>query len=252
MMILNDISSPWTKNKVSIIKTSNNELIVRKTFYNIEHFNRELLAYELIEDSFRPVLHGVELNNKAIYLSLEKKTHKICHKRVAHLMKDFHDKNTMENINVGYLGCEIKYLNWYDFIIKRGFEWVETLKPFRDYTADFLNWTSVQDLFKLPKMSIVHQDIRHENIMERGNLLILIDFELVMWGDPLWDVARYILIYPDSKQIIIEEYVGANIERLNLLITLVALCFADYLYKKNDFGESWRKCINILNNSSEL
>ena len=247
MKLVRDLSSPWTGNRVELLEKETGERVVRKTYASFSHFARELEAYRVVDESLRPQLLSQSEAERMLEFSYEANiTHSVdLDARTVRLMRKLHDQ-TRRTGTCGLLAGDRTYETWLAYLEEQAAEWVHRLLPIADYRRLYrklIDWVAV--LKPLP-VSLVHRDIRPENMAERDGQLLLIDFELAMWGDPYWDLARYVLQYPAAHAVALDAYGGQEQERLDAYVKLYALCFADYLYKVKVFGEEWRHCLDVL------
>lgn len=252
--VIKDLSSPWSGNKVKLIKL-NDEEIIKKTYKKNEGFVRELTSFKIIPDDMRPSLIKSNEKTKTIYMSfnpIKYKPHNI-DVIMGKLLKAMHDK-TISNEKVFDPGKNIVKDDWYHYISTYGPDWIERIKPIKNYSILYESLLLQLEEYKeseFSRITIIHRDARFENIGQKNGKYILLDYELAIFGEPMFDVARYCMQSATSINLFLESYnlpKGMN-KYLDMFIKLYSLSFLNYLVKNKHFeSEDFIKCLNSLTN----
>lgn len=249
--IILDLSSTYTENKVFLIDDSRFGRVVKKQYYKQSGFQREVCAFFSIPSSCRPELYHIDYEKNILYMEY---TPIICQSRdfdviCSELMWELHT-TTSKNGIVYDPGTGYRATDWAEYIHDKGWKWVESVKKYIDHKVikdHFLALLEELKKMQSTRTSLIHRDIRRNNIGQKGNRYILLDYELIMWGDPYWDVARYLIQHPWSKETFRKKYT-LDEKKVAIYLPLFAFCFVDYLVSANSIGEDFARCMDILEN----
>lgn len=239
-----DISSKFTNNKVRVLQN-----IVLKTFESFDKYEIEKGVYRLLDAALCPRVLG-ELDEEKTLIIEKCNVPADCDlSYLIYTLNRFH-KSTLRNGMVFELGSEKKYKSWKAYLKMQFLEWQESWKLFSD--CDISKQIKILNKYianiKNGPVSIIHRDVRWDNIGKIDGRYVLFDFELAMWGDPIWDFAR--LLYEsdkiENKKIIIKlsEY---QKEELYLSQCLYAFSFLHYFKTAEHKNQNEiLKCISII------
>ncbi|WP_158246301.1 phosphotransferase family protein [Sulfobacillus sp. hq2] len=147
-------------------------------------------------------------------------------------------------------GTELVAPTWLEYIRTQSGKWVDIIERHmgRKVTDQLTTLLSLVESQGNPKICLIHRDIRRANIGSRDNSLVLLDYELAIWGDPLWDVGRYLLDCP-SRDDFLAGYGMPDSEVLIAYTGLFAFSFAEYLIRHGyNSGEDFKNCVRAIFN----
>ncbi len=238
-----DVSSKFTNNKVRVLQN-----IVLKTFESLDKYKIEKSIYRLLDPSLCPKVLGELDEEKTLLIEKCNVPDERNLSNLIDVMNRFH-KSTLRNGMVFELGSEEKFKSWKEYLKKQFPGWQDSWKCFSNYDISKQKILDryINDLKDGP-VAIIHRDVRWDNIGEIDGRYVLFDFELAMWGNPIWDFAR--LLYEsdkleDKKKII--SLSGYQEDELYINQCLYALSFLHY-FKTAEYKNQKEiiKCIDII------
>ena len=137
---------------------------------------------------------------------------------------------------------------WLEYIRRQSGQWVDIIEGYlgRKVTGFLERYLQLLELHNTAQLCLIHRDIRQENIGARENSLILFDFELAIWGDPLWDVGRYLLSCQSLSDFVSGYGIPDN-EVLTAYTGLFAFSFAEYLIRNGQTdGTDFHNCVQAI------
>lgn len=100
-------------------------------------------------------------------------------------------------------------------------------------------------------IALIHRDIRWDNVGVINVSYVLFDFELSVWGDPIWDYARILFESKDSERKQIFKLSGYSHQELIINEVIFSLSFLHYLISIGDNNnKEISKCINKVSSLS--
>lgn len=239
-----DRSSFFTRNKV----ISLNNIVVK--FFETEiQYKIEEQVYDILNLEFRPRILGKYESDNAIILERCTLPRKRSIIELILLLRDFHE-STKRYGEVYELGSKKKYINWKEYLQERFSEWETTGKIY--FKTDISKQVNILKKYignlEAEKVSLVHRDVRWDNVGERQGRYVLFDFELAMWGNPIWDYARLLYGAENADE---EEAIfalsGYKSKELHLNRCLYAFSFLHY-FDGADYKNKFEieKCLRIV------
>ncbi len=249
--IIKDLSSEFTDNKVYLCENKLYGKFIKKVYVNKDKYTKELIGYEEIDEAYRPQLFEYNQNELSIYTAFHPLERKISDCEIVDLLYAFH-MSTAKRGPVYFPAENKAYQNWIAYIECVSKAWINRLDQYYVNIIDVVQGL-IQDIHTTNQydgfISYIHRDVRSSNIGERNGKLILFDFELGIWGNPLWDIARYgyeNLENTTLHKMFIEKY---NIEEglYKSYLKLYSISFLNYLLKvKSSNSIEIEKCTIFL------
>ena len=229
-----NLSSIYTKNEVFLEKK-----VITKVFKSIEKMNNETMVYDTLRlmgnEDLAPHLLEVDFDNRTLYLEYCPKNEKMSTKEILLFAHDFHISTPISAISI-YKNKE-SLEKWKFFLERSSIEWIKTIAEILEECVIKIENNLLLVTNRECNICLIHRDFRNDNIGKRNQQSVLYDFELAMWGDPLWDIAR-ILVESDST---IYDKFASELYSVDKRIIdgykyLYVASFLDYLlrYQKND------------------
>lgn len=246
--IIKDLSSPYTRNEVYLFDSKKHGPIIKKVIAKPSHFKRAIEAFKTIDRSLHPAILKIDMKQRILYLSYNpiQTAPENIDQCAADLMKRLHT-STKRFSAPNDPGTGEAYPFWKDYLKKYGAEWLETLKDVKDYSERFHERiTSLKNSAKTPT-TYIHRDIRYEKIGEHKGSYMLFGFEHAVWGDPYWDVARYVVESAQSKDEFYALYGVEDEVRANIYVWMFALALAaDFVSNRRTDDERFEKYLALL------
>lgn len=250
--IIREISSPYTKNKVWIYNSKDKDIYVKKYIENKEKFENELAAYQLINEKYRPQLIDFDINKKIMICSFNPLSAKKEVEEVVCRLNAFH----MSTFQSGFIRKSLldeENIRLTEYIEKNAVKWKKKigldLCNVMKLVEKNLDVISTCNNHYDDMVSIIHRDIRWSNIGEKNQEIVFFDFELAMWGNPIWDLARlyYELDFSENtKEFILRKY-NISEKYFFAFVDLYVLSFLAYLYEvSSNNGKEIKKCLKWL------
>lgn len=245
---IKDLSGPYSNNEVYLFHSKKHGEIVKKVFNKYTHFKRSIEAFKTIDRSLHPAILKIDMRRITVYMSYApiQTVPENVDQCAADLMKRLHS-STRRFKAPNDPGTGEAFPFWKDYLKKYGAQWLETLKDVKDYSERFKELMGALKNSARTPTTYIHKDIRFENIGERKGTYILFDFEHAMWGDPYWDVARYVVESAQSKDGFYALYGVEDKARADIYTWMFALSFAAYLVRHDQTdNEKFEKCLAML------
>lgn len=242
-----NISSSFTENKVYNF----NNIIIKK-LNDIKAYENEYYAYQILDEKLRPNLLGLDKENKIIIIEKCDEISKINYNELIKLIKAFH-KSTLHEGYVGYVNERKRYNNWKEYLHENAVDWIENtsfyIKDAKTKIDKLINYvdkyTSCNNT-----VCLLHRDIRKKNIGMKDGQYVLFDFELIIWGNPIWDFARLLYQVDNKKdEDIIYKKSGYKKKELDVYKCIYAFSFLAYFY--DSFSKNKKEitnCIRVIEN----
>lgn len=226
---IKDVSSPFTDNKVYSIGDK-----IYKYCSNDTCYVTELVAYNNIPQKFIAKLIYQNFNQKLLVLeNVQKDIEIVLDKDFFILLKEFHDSTLAFDFCYDFENNNY-YSSWKNFIDYKIKIWNSTDFQFssKNKILFYLQKNEVNEYFD--KYCFLHRDIRSDNIGVRLRKLIFFDFELLMIGPPIWDLARIFFDSNFSNEIekILEEVYSVRKNDLYYYTVLYGVNTLYYYFEK--------------------
>lgn len=221
-----DISSIYTNNKLLAF-----EKMVVKKFVNKNQYWAEKKAYCSLNLTYRPKLLGALDEECELFIEKCSKPESLDYEKLINMVNSFH-LSTSKYGSTYELEGEAKYRCWEDYLLGQLEEWDVKVKKYIRNISDQIQWLKsylLENRTMNKKVSLIHRDIRLDNIGEINNRYVLYDYELSMWGDPIWDFSR--MLYETENEEDKEKIFflsGYTKRDLNVYLCLYALSFLSY------------------------
>lgn len=248
---IKELSSAFTDNRVYYCEHPIDGAYIKKVYTNRDKLDKELTGYQEIKEAYRPKLLKFSYETLSIYTSYNPLKHEVNDQEVVDMLYDFH----MYTLKVGHVYFPVDnhvYENWNTYIVSVSKAWSKHLSQYYVNIQAVLQ--TLIEAINIPnpydnRISYIHRDVRMANFGERDNKLILFDFELGIWGNPLWDVARYGYENLENTmlhRIIIQKY-GIDEQLYLSYMKLYGISFLNYILKTEPSNyEEVDKCIGFL------
>lgn len=221
-----DISSIYTNNKLLAF-----EKMVVKKFTDKKQYWAEKKVYYSLNSIYRPKLLGAIDEECELFIEKCSKPERLDYEKLIDMVNSFHF-STSKYGNTYELNGEAKYRCWEDYLLEQLDEWSVNVKKYIQNISEQIQWLKAYLFEKRTmnkKVSLIHRDIRVDNIGEINNRYVLYDYELSMWGDPIWDFSR--MLYESKNEEDKEKIYllsGYTKRDLNVYLCLYALSFLNY------------------------
>lgn len=246
--MIKDLSGPYSDNKVYLFQSKKHGEIIKKVFDKHAHFKRSVEALKTLDRSLHPAILKIDMKRLTVYMSYDpiQTVPENVDQCAADLMKRLHT-STQRYKAPNDPGTGEAFPFWKDYLKKYGAEWLQALKGIKDYSDRFHECMgSLKNSPSIPT-SYIHKDFRYENIGERKGSYILFDYEHAVWGDPYWDVARYVVESARSKNALYALYGVEDEDRADIYTWMFALSFAAYLVRHDRTdNEKFEKYLTLL------
>lgn len=223
-----NLSSIYTNNKVVAFRH-----VVCKVFANSNQYQIEKEAYQIVDPMYRPNLIGTIEEESTLFVERCKIPKSLCLEQLIPMMNRYHQSTSREG-EIYELGGVVRYSSWEDYLLAQLREWEETMKFYVTNVSQQIESLKKYISAVRPKrrqVSLIHRDIRLDNIGELNGCYVLFDYERAMWGNPIWDFARlfYEVECEEDKQAIY-ELSGYTKKELHIHRCLYAFSFLHYFY----------------------
>ncbi|TPE67910.1 aminoglycoside phosphotransferase family protein [Halalkalibacterium halodurans] len=254
--IIEDLSSPWSGNTVHLVTVDGNQLI-KKQYRKKEGYLREVHALRTVPQTICPSLVDAYEQQQTIYTTYEPLQKDIqaadLDEIIGSLLRQLH-QHTAQKTSVFDPGNGVTKETWLDYLESFAPNWLQTIGTDKYESMYCSTINSVRAAYnkKQRALCLIHRDARLANVGQgRNGHFLFLDFELAIIGDPLWDVARYLIqsVHSETTFLKAYEFDHTEIEVLQAYKKLYAMSFMNYLIKNKQADTlDFKKCVNVLTN----
>lgn len=240
-MQMEDLSSPYTQNRITLIEGQ----MIRKDFKKKDKYITEKEIYKSLSVDCIPKTFHFDDKSLSIYMEKCDFVKEVNDKDLIHLVEKFHLSTYSEHL-VQEWNSNNSYSNWHLYLHEQTEKWIPRIEAYFSKCKELINSLLRVIPNKKRKVCLLHRDIRLANIGKIEGKLVLFDFELAMWGDPLWDYAR--ICFERGKNFVneLENSLNFEFKEVEASILLYVFSYLNFLikYQNNDNNnEEIRKCL---------
>ncbi len=218
-----DFSSIYTENKVVLI-----DGVIKKKFKSSKKMSNELKFYDALRvmnaEDIAPRLLNVDAEENSITIDYCPKYKELTTEEILRFAKKFHTKTIGSKHEA--LKSDASKEKWESFLKTKFLEWKEKLDSFQVEITFMTNELFQRVMNRDYDICIIHRDFRNANIGEFHGETVIFDFEIAMWGDPLFDVGR-ILVENKEENLVdfVADLYNEKTENIEIYCYLYAMSF---------------------------